>query len=47
MNNIDDSVEKKMFDYTELISEQDNEGTWIILGISLFMIIVLIWIVFL
>ncbi len=46
MNDIKEPVDKEMFDYTKLIAEEDAEGTWIILGISIFMLAVLILMVF-
>ncbi len=46
MDKTNDKIEKKIFDYTKLVFENDNEGTWIVIGISLFMMLVAIWIVF-
>jgi len=46
IKNIDNLNDEKMFDYTKLISEENNEGIWIVISISLFMIAILIWLVF-
>lgn len=43
-----DSIEEnQMFDYTELVGDEDPSGTWIVFGMSLIMIIALVIVIFL